>query len=191
MSVSKNEIFRKSIHIGGIITIPITIFAGIGITTGTIIGLTLLYLTSEILRLKGIKFKGISKITENAVRDTDSFAKNSKIVLDPIYLAAGVLASLLIFPDPVNYVAVSVVTLGDGFSSLIGKKYGKHYIAKTRKTVEGTCAGIGCAFAIAALFVAPERAVVASAVGMIVEFLPIPINDNITVPLTAGVSILY
>lgn len=191
MLIPKNELFRKSIHIGGIITVPITIFVGIGVSAGLVIGLTILYLVSEVFRLKGIKISWISKITERAARDTTSFAENSKIMLDPVYLAIGVLGSLLIFPDPINYVAVTVVTFGDGFSSLVGKKYGKHHIIKTKKTVEGTCTGIGCAFAISILFVAPEKAAIASIAGMIVEFLPVPINDNITVPLIAGASILY
>ena len=189
MSTLKTELFRKSIHISGIITIPISIFVGIEIVASIIVGLSLLYLTSEILRLRGTKLKLVSKITEFSVRD--DLSDRSKIVTEPFYLAAGVLASLLIFPEPVNYVAIAVVTLGDGFSSLVGKKYGKHRIPRTKKSLEGTCAGITCAFAVSTLFVTPERAIIASVVGMIVEFLPMPINDNITVPLAAGVSILY
>jgi dolichol kinase len=36
------------------------------------------------------------------------------------------------------------------------------------------------------IFVDPVRALIAAAVGMLVEALPIPINDNLTMPLASG-----
>jgi dolichol kinase len=39
------------------------------------------------------------------------------------------------------------------------------------------------------LFISPEMALIAASVGMIVEFLPLRINDNITVPLATALSL--
>jgi dolichol kinase len=36
------------------------------------------------------------------------------------------------------------------------------------------------------IFVDPVRALIAAAVGMLVEGIPSPINDNLTIPLASG-----
>ena len=110
-----------------------------------------------------------------------------RIVMSPLYLAMGVMVSLLIFPEPINYAAIAVVTLGNGAASIVGKRYGRHCILCTGKTVEGSVAGFVCATVGALVFIEWHLAILAAAVGMIVEMLCLRrINDNITVPLAAG-----
>jgi dolichol kinase len=82
-----------------------------------------------------------------------------------------------------------VVTLGDGFASVVGKTYGRHKIPHSGgKSIEGTAAGIVCAFAGALVFAPPSVALAAALVGMVVEFLPLRVSDNLTVPLLSGLS---
>jgi len=40
------------------------------------------------------------------------------------------------------------------------------------------------------IFVDPARALVAAAVGMLVEGIPSPINDNLTIPLVSGLVLV-
>lgn len=109
----------------------------------------------------------------------------------PLYFAAGILAALLIFPAPFNFVAIAVVTLGDGFASVVGRMFGKHKIPHSGgKSLEGTAAGVLCAFAGALVFVPPTTALTAALAGMAVELLPLRISDNLTVPFVSGLTAL-
>jgi dolichol kinase len=99
--------------------------------------------------------------------------------------------ALLVFPTPVAYGAIAIFTLGDGFATLFGRKIGKHVFPYNKgKRVEGTIMGFLFAFAGAWLFVGPMKALVGAAVGMIVETLPTPINDNLTIPIASGLALM-
>ncbi|RLI39527.1 phosphatidate cytidylyltransferase, partial [Candidatus Bathyarchaeota archaeon] len=57
------------------------------------------------------------------------------------------------------------------------------------KQVEGTIFGFLFAFIGARVFVNPMQALIASAVGMLMESLPTPVSDNLTVPLVSGLAL--
>ena len=101
-----------------------------------------------------------------------------------------VLASILFsqLDKLVTIGAIIAVTFGDGFSALIGKWFGK---MKTLgdKTMEGTLAGIGAATIVLLLFFPIEVALAAAIFAMLVEYLPI--NDNYTIPIVAGVVLSF
>ncbi len=81
--------------------------------------------------------------------------------------------------------------MGDGFASLCGKKLGRHAVPFNRsKMVEGTFFGLLFAFVGAWLFVGPFKALVAAVIGMLVEALPSPVNDNLTIPLVSALAVL-
>ncbi|MCR4369265.1 MAG: hypothetical protein NUV67_05155 [archaeon] len=100
-----------------------------------------------------------------------------------------ILASIVFFPfdKMVAVGAVIALTFGDGFSTLAGKLAGKH---KTQgdKTLEGTIGGVVAAAIALAAFFEPATALVAAIFGMLAEYLPI--NDNYTIPLAAGIVLL-
>ena len=190
----KREIFRKSIHISGVLSIPLSFFLHPSVPLVLITLLSVFYLIAERFRLNGKEMPYVTRITNLATRaDTES---QHEVILSPIYLAIGIASSLLLFSEPISYVAIIALTLGDGVSSIIGKKYGKYKIPKTTKTFEGTASGILCVFLGSLFFVSPQLALFAAIVSMTLEALPIPINDNIRVPIGTGivlwiVSLLY
>lgn len=188
----RKELFRKAIHIFGFSIPFVSITAGVPFAVLIIVALAVTYTISEYLRLKGRYLPVFTAITRLAMRNTDNTGegKQNSFVKAPLYLAAGVLASLLIFPAPFNYAAIAVVTLGDGFASVVGRLYGRNKIPYTGgKTLEGSSAGLVCAFIGAAIFISPVTALIAAIVGMTVELLPLRITDNLTVPLLSGLSI--
>lgn len=189
----RKELFRKAIHIFGFSIPFISIAAGVLFAAFIIIALAVTYSVSEYYRLKGRSFPVLTAITKIAMRDANNTAdeeKQNTFVKAPLYFAAGILASLLIFPALFNYAAIAVVTLGDGFASIAGRLCGKNKIPKTGgKTVEGSAVGFICAFAGAAIFVSPATALIAALIGMTVELLQLRITDNLTVPLLSGLSI--
>ncbi len=188
----RKELFRKAIHIFGFSIPFISIVAGVYFAVAIIIALAVAYSISEHFRLKGRNLPVLTTVTKMAMRDvaTTGEEKKNTFVKAPLYFAAGILASLMIFPAPFNYAAIAVITLGDGFASIAGRLYGKNKIPCTGgKTVEGSLAGFVCAFAGAAIFVSPATALIAAIIGMAIELLPLRVTDNLTVPLLSGLTI--
>lgn len=188
----RKELFRKAIHIFGFSIPFVSITAGVPFAVLILVALAITYSISEYLRLKGRNFPVFTTITMIAMRSDDNTGeeKQHTFVKAPLYFAAGILASLLIFPTPFNYAAIAVVTLGDGLASVVGRLYGKNKIPHCGgKTIEGSTAGLVFAFVGTAVFVSPLTALIAAVVGMAVELLPLRITDNLTVPLLSGLSI--
>jgi dolichol kinase len=80
-----------------------------------------------------------------------------------------------------------MLTLGDGTAKIIGKTFGKTYYPYNKaKKLEGTLAGIIASTIGCLLFISPFKAVMISIVSMMIESIPLPINDNILIPLIAG-----
>jgi len=50
-------------------------------------------------------------------------------------------------------------------------------------------AGFFFAFLAGSVFVSPLMALAGSAVAMFIEYIPLPVNDNLLIPLTAGLAI--
>ena len=188
-SLLKKELFRKSIHVSGFLIVIISVTIGIAPAVLLIASLGVIYSVSEYYRLKGRNFPLLADITKMAMRNDFGEENQDVFVKAPLYFAAGILASLLIFPAPFNYVAIAVVTLGDGFASVVGRVFGKHKISHSGgKSLEGTTAGILCAFAGSLVFVSPTTALAAAFAGMAVELIQLHISDNLTVPFVSGLT---
>lgn len=185
----KTELFRKSIHISSMLVPLISIFVGLWVAIAFVVIISIMYLISEYLRVRGRELPIFMTITKLAARP--DVERMEGPILSPIYLSIGILSSLLIFPEPTSYAAITVLALGDGVSSIIGKTFGKRKIwFSDGKTIEGTGAGFVCAFGGTLLFVSPVLALVGATVGMLVELVPIRINDNISVPISVGFAII-
>lgn len=113
-----------------------------------------------------------------------------------IFLLAGAVASAWLFPKPAALVAIITVTMGDSISHLVGR-FGGTYPnpLNPEKNIEGFIAGVLTATFFNALIVPPLIALSISVVGMIVESIRVPlgwlsIDDNLSIPLSAGVTYL-
>ncbi len=102
------------------------------------------------------------------------------------FALAGLLTAIIFYPLEVKITlgALAVLTFGDGFSTIIGKAFGKTKLAAGR-SLEGTVAGIAAACVALSFFFPLQIAVPVAVVGMVAEFLPI--NDNYSVPMAAGI----
>ncbi len=87
--------------------------------------------------------------------------------------------------------ALSFLAVGDAVATIVGK-----YIGKRRflgKTLEGdlacliSCVAIGFVFYYAGLSISLLTIFLGSVSATIMEAVPLPINDNLTMPLFAGV----
>lgn len=148
----------------------------------------IIYSTSEVARNYGKNFPIFSTVTKKASRT--NFEKK-RYAIAPITFTLGIIISLLIFPAPIAYTSITILTIGDSMANISGKLLGKTPIFYNKnKTVEGTIIGFITAFFISNLFINPIKAGISSAVGMMVESLPLPTNDNLVIPLSSGIILI-
>jgi len=187
-AISRSRGLRETIHISSFLLTFICIYLLGNIMVASLILLVaVLYTLSEVARVRGINIPILSSITWNAANKTELY----EFAASPIHFALGIAISLLIFPAPIRYVAITTLTLGDGCAHLFGMKFGKTRLPFNKgKNLEGTIFGFLFAFLGAMIFVDPTRALIAAAVGMLVESLPLPLNDNLTMPLASGLILL-
>ena len=181
-----HEVFRKTIHISGFFIIILCKTIGVYATSLVIAFITGLYCISELLRRKGVALHPISDITEVAVRRRET----KGVATAPIYYALAIMLSLL-FPEPINYATVAIVTFGDGAAALGGSLYGRTPLPHNReKTWEGTLTGFLFAVIGSILFITPFIAFVGSLVGITFESFRHRVNDTILIAVSSGISML-
>ncbi len=185
--LSRNDLTREFIHGSGFFVPLLAIMFGIPLVALFICVVIVLYSVSEFARIRGKNLPFFSAITRQAASQSEL----CEFTLAPLYFAFGILLTLLLFPAPSSYAAIAIFALGDSTASLIGGTLtGKPLPYNRAKTLEGTLGGLFFAFLAGCVFVAPWMALAAATVGMLVEYLPLPINDNLLIPLSAGVVLI-
>ena len=184
---SKNSVIRETIHASGFFIPVIAALIGIPLVALMICIVSAIYIISELSRMNKRNLPVISTITRNAA----STAERYEFASAPLYFALGILLTLIIFPAPVKGAAVAIFTLGDSTASLFGGLVSKKPLPFNKgKTVEGSLTGFFFAFLAGAFFVSPVLALIGAAVAMAIESLPLPVNDNILIPLGTGLVLL-
>ena len=178
------EIVRKVIHIGGVSTIVLAQVLGKPGLSLIVLATTGLYIISEYLRLHKKHLPIITRVTELASRKDEA----SNWILNPVTYAIGIVIALNLFPEPINYATIAVLTIGDGFASVVGEKSARHPIPyNSDKTVEGSTTFFVASFISTLMFVNPLLALLGSIMGTIVESLPTRYWENVLIPVTSGI----
>ena len=184
---SKNDIVREAIHASGFFVPVLAGLIGVYPVALLIYVVSLLYFVSELSRMNRKNLPIISAITRSAASQVELY----EFATAPLYFAIGILITLLLFPAPVNSAAIAIFTLGDSTASLFGDLISKKPLPFNKgKTLGGSLAGFFFAFLAGSVFVSPILALIGAAVAMLVESLPLPVNDNITIPLFTGLALL-
>ena len=179
----RGELWRKAIHLTSL-AIP----AGYFIFDARqvlliLIGLLISCAFFDLMRFFGNdsvkKFMGLNFGFMLRPREKKSFSGATTILL------AGLLV-FLFYDKRIAAAAMVIVVIGDVAAALIGRTIGRFRIYY--KTLEGTLAFI--AFTAVAIRIVPglswKIVIVGVIAGAITELLPLPIDDNISVPLVAG-----
>ena len=107
------------------------------------------------------------------------------------YSLAGALIAFLVFPRDVAVLALSFLAVGDAMATIVGKRIGKTRLLG-KKTLEGdlacfvSCIAVGFIGYFAGLDISWLVILVGSLAATIAEAVPLPLNDNLTLPLFAG-----
>src|SRR2546426_1662594 len=110
-------------------------------------------------------------------------------LLGSTYLLIAALLALEIFPRPIAAAALGFTVLGDGFAAPAGRAYGRTRFFS--KSLEGYAAGLLACLAWGTYLVLGGHSswsvvLVGALVASLVELLPIPLDDNLAVTLSAG-----
>ena len=176
------EGLRKSVHLATVL-IPIAVwFLPPRLWRWPLVGMTVCVLALDFLRLGAPRFgRFVRALAGDALRRHER-----KELSGSSYLALGVLLAALLFPRPVAVAAMGYLILGDGLAGLVGRSFGRRSLA-FGKSLEGTLAGLAANLVVGALTVHELPAVLLGAgVASAVELLPLPLDDNLAIPLVSG-----
>lgn len=174
---------RKLIH-GCALLVPIlTEVTSKTIVLTALCIIVVVYAVEEALRLKGRRVPVITSFTLRMSRQEET----GRFIVRPVYLAAGVILALLLFPPKIAYASIGIVAVGDPAAAYVGGKFGRIHI-RPNKTFEGLIAGLVLAFLLASIIVYPVAALAGASGAMLMELLDVP-DDNLTMPVAAGALI--
>jgi dolichol kinase len=177
----KRELQRKSIHLGMII-IPVWLYVvpphwallGLIIATSATVVLDLLRLTDHRLR------QFFLRLFRSLIRSHEE-----EHLLGSTYFMIAALLSVLAFDDAIAVAALTFLIIGDTVAAIVGKRYGKPMY--WGKSPQGSLACFASCLIIGAALLDNQWVIVSGALGATVaEALPVPMDDNMRVPIISG-----
>jgi len=188
--IPSNEIARKVLHIGSSV-IPLSYLWFIQDREIMVLLLGLLSLSAVCIEFSRGKVKFVDALFSSwlgiMLRDSETCGKFNGAT----WVLFGGTITVFLFAMPVAVPALLFLTVGDTFAAIGGKLYPVGKIGD--KTLSGTAAGITTSFGAAYLVnqTLPLEVIFLGAVAaMGVELLPIPLNDNLTIPVCSGTVML-
>jgi acyl phosphate:glycerol-3-phosphate acyltransferase len=195
VGLEPGELKRKAIHVSTLV-VPLLyldhplFFLGFHVTrrqASLALALLLLaLLILEVVRLRARLFRNMfHQFFGDALR-----RRERGELLGATYLVMGFLFTVLAFERPVAVAACEFLVLGDTAAALVGKGLGR--VPAFDKTAEGSvacllvCGAVGWALSAAVPGFPLHVALAGALVATLFELLPIPLDDNLRIPLSAG-----
>jgi dolichol kinase len=179
----KRELYRKSIHVASV-AVPLLVWvlpwrAGLALLGGAVA--VALAVEWARFRVRWVRYH---------------FLRATRLLLRPhertslagaTWMAIAYLLALALFPKSIAVAAMLYNGLGDAAAALVGKRWGKHRV-RWGKSWEGMGAALAVNLAVGLLVPGiPLAAALAGALAAaLLEFLPIPIDDNPRVTVGGG-----
>jgi len=176
------EFGRKAVHLSAI-AIPIGYYFLPTKTGKTILlALTLVSRTADVIRLNAPRIRTFFfMFFGRLIRDHERYS-----LLGSTYLLLSSLICAYAFDKPIASAALAFLIVGDTVAALVGKSIGR--IRIFGKTLEGSIACFLVCLAVG--WFIPEltlsQAIAGAAMATLIELLPVPLDDNLRIPLAAG-----
>ncbi len=189
--IIKSEFARKAIHLSNaIIPLSYYFFSPDKIDMIIVLAAFLIFcFFIEIYRKNNYKLSTFfSNWFEFMMRDKEKKGE----ITGATWVFVGALFTILLVPDPFNVISLLFLSFGDTFAAIIGKKV--PYIKLGRKTLSGSIAGFFACISVGLIIDIPityEIIIFGAFMAMFIEVLPLPVNDNVSVPIFSGLSMYY
>ena len=176
------ELLRKSIHLAGLI-LPViyffldkpTMLIFVGVLTGIAVAIELVKWVSP--RFSDFFFQIFAPMLRRHER--------RGAMTGATYYVISAFLCILFFGKTLAIVCIFFMVLGDLAAALVGRMWGKTKLLGT-KSLEGSLACFVVCAAIALFKLPPVIGIIGALVATVVEMMPFPIDDNLTVPLVSG-----
>jgi dolichol kinase len=199
--MNERELARQIVHFSGVIVIYFLYTLGKNFTL-LILSFTLIFLIFLTLyKLSREKIKKCIPLRLRIVKWIESlffgiFDSLERQTGVPFHGAISFFLSitliLIIFPTNIVVASIIVLCVYDSIATLIGIHWGKHKLwFNPRKSFEGSFSGFLASFLVCLFFFDGFTSFIASFVGMLVESLPLHLNDNITIPFSVAIVLSF
>ncbi|MFB6274384.1 MAG: diacylglycerol/polyprenol kinase family protein [Salinibacter sp.] len=188
-----SEMGRKALHVLAL-TIPLAMW-WLGMPTALyVLALTaFLAVSADIARAYSESFNALIRwIFGSLMRADELPAAGTRVRLNgATCVLVGAALMAVLFPLRLAVPVLTMAMLGDAAAALVGRRLGRHPWGSLSSTVEGTAAFVVTGLAVMACFPAVSLgpALAGVLVGAGGEALPLPVNDNIRVPVVAGIAV--
>lgn len=177
----KGEIWRKILHMGIIIFLPIAAISK-GVLALIVMGLVLLYLAYESYTQEG----GSIPIVSEGIRRAKRLGEQ-KIARSPFLMFAGVLVTVFLFPLKPAAAGILQLAFADMAAALVGLMWGKRKIPYSpKKSWEGFLAYALISFSLMLLFFSFWESLLLAIAGAFIESLPYKDWDNFLIPVSVA-----
>ena len=187
------EIRRKIVHASGILTIFLILYLGKWNAAWIMLLAALSVLLLAEYRKNRIKYKIVKseKLDEFEEAIEKVFREHERPNTLPFQGATeffiGCFFATVLFEPTIAIASISVLSLADSMSTLIGVHYGKHKLhINKNKTYEGSSAFLLTSFLVLLFFLNPFKAFVIALFATFAEMLP-KVDDNLIIPITVGI----
>ena len=189
------EIRRKIAHAGGIFIIFLILWLGKWNAALIILLIALAFLLLGEYRknrdkYKVIKFKKLDEFEEFIENGFHEYERpNTLPFKGATEFFVGCFFATILFEPIVAMAAISVLSLADAVSTLVGSYHGKYKLPiNKKKTLEGSISFLITAIFVLLFFVDPLKALIVAIFATFAEMIP-KIDDNLIIPIVVGIII--
>ena len=187
----KSEFARKAIHLSNAI-IPLGYYYFFSNKIDMIIVLVSILIFCFFIEIYRINNPILSTFFSNWFEFMMREKEREGEITGATWVFVGALFTILLVPDPFNIISLLFLSFGDTFAAIIGMKF--PYIKFGRKTLSGSIAGFFSCLIIGLVIDIPVTygvIVLGAFVAMFIEILPLPVNDNVSIPIFSGLSMYF
>lgn len=185
----RGELVRKTIHLSSL-ALPVALYLVPPATSRVwLCLLALVTLLVDAIRLHEPHVRRVFYFLFGALlREHERFN-----LLGSTYLLMACLLCISAFEQPIAVTVLAFLVVGDTAAALVGRRFGRTKILD--KSVEGSAACFLSCVAVGLLYPGPEitapMVLVGALVATLFELLPVPLDDNLRIPLSAGFAMEY
>ncbi|MRR08879.1 hypothetical protein EG831_02070 [bacterium] len=194
------EIRRKAFHMLAGMSIPVLFYLFLGwqqlsgkpytyLAKWILIGATLAILAVDVIRLRHQFFRILFIDFFGPLLRRHEISE----LTGATYLMLSSTVCILIYRSGAAIAAISFMVIGDAFAAVFGRRFGRPVLFG--KSLEGAAAClVGCLLVGTAIVLLPGSGLrplpmaLGALTATLAEFAPLPLDDNITIPLLSGLA---